>query len=274
MPLRDFPLSRICMINGSRSIARARARRFRPSLPRRRAASRCNVGAFLFPPQTTPRAFDATIAAFTRSDISLASYSAMAAKIWIVRRLACGKSAATNSTPHSMSCAINATLRANRSSFAMTSVALNTRQSLNASLNCGRAAFVPLSTSVNSANNSPETDCRYRSTAALWASSPSPDFRGAVTLTPLDEAAMITLHRDAQIHRGLVADFLGDPHRSARIGLPAYSIGGGPGYLWGAKYNDAGRGTLQLSAVDASALGLIQSTPAAEFATKYANSFH
>jgi hypothetical protein len=64
---------------------------------------------------------------------------------------------------------------------------------------------------------------------------------GAVTLTPLDEAAMDVLGRGEQIHRGIITDFLGDPHRSARIGLPVYSIGGGPGYLWGAKFNDAGK---------------------------------
>ena len=124
----------------------------------RRASSRCAVGACLLPPQTTPRAFEATMAALTRSEISLASYSAMAARMWIVSRLACGKSASTNSTPLSMSCAIKATLRARRSRFAMTRTALYMRQSLKASLNCGRAAFVPLSTSVNSANRSPETD--------------------------------------------------------------------------------------------------------------------
>ena len=75
----------------------------------------------------------------------------------------------------SMSCEIKATLRARRSSFAITKTALNMRQSLSASLNCGRAAFVPLSTSVNSANNSPEADSRNLLTAACCASSPSPD---------------------------------------------------------------------------------------------------
>jgi hypothetical protein len=109
-------------------------------LPTRRASSKCAVGEFLLPPQTTPRAFDATIAALTRSEMSFASYSAIAARIWIVSRFACGKSAATNSTPLSMSCEIKATLRARRSSFAITKIALNMRQSLSASLNCGRAA--------------------------------------------------------------------------------------------------------------------------------------
>ncbi len=39
------------------------------------------------------------------------------------------------------------------------------------------------------------------------------------------------------------------------------SIGGGPGYLWGASFDDSGRGSLRISAVDASALGPTQSAP-------------
>jgi S1-C subfamily serine protease len=78
---------------------------------------------------------------------------------------------------------------------------------------------------------------------------------GAVTLTPLDDAAMGALRRGEQIHRGLIAEFIGDPHKSARIGLPVYSIGGGPGYLWGASFDDAGRGSLRISAVNVSEIG-------------------
>ena len=81
---------------------------------------------------------------------------------------------------------------------------------------------------------------------------------GAVTLTPLDEAAMEALRRGEEIHRGLIAEFIGDAHESARIGLPVFSIGGGPGYLWGASFDNAGRGSLRISAVDASALGSTQ----------------
>ena len=84
---------------------------------------------------------------------------------------------------------------------------------------------------------------------------------GAVTLTPLDEAAMDDLRNGEQIHRGLIAEFIGDAHKSARIGLPVYSIGGGPGYLWGASFDDAGKGSLRISAVDASALGPPQPPP-------------
>lgn len=84
---------------------------------------------------------------------------------------------------------------------------------------------------------------------------------GAVTLTPLDEATLEALRRGEQIHRGLVADFLGDAHRSARIGLPVYSIGGGPGYLWGANFDDTGKGALRISTVDARALGPTRPAP-------------
>ena len=66
IPLRDLPPCRISMINGSRSMARAIARRLRPSLPTSRASSKCAVREFLLPPQTTPSAFEATIA-LTRS---------------------------------------------------------------------------------------------------------------------------------------------------------------------------------------------------------------
>ena len=81
---------------------------------------------------------------------------------------------------------------------------------------------------------------------------------GAVTLSPLDEDAMDALRRGEEIHRGLIAEFIGDAHKSARIGLPVYSIGGGPGYLWGASFDDAGKGSLRISAVDASALATQQ----------------
>jgi len=70
-----------------------------------------------------PRALAAAKAAFTRSEINWASYSATAAKIWMVKRFAIGISAATKSTPLSNSFAIKAVLRANLSSRATTSFA-------------------------------------------------------------------------------------------------------------------------------------------------------
>ena len=93
------------------------------------------------------------------------------------------------------------------------------------------------------------TEDEPHATLATW---------GAVTLTPLDDAAMGALSRGEQIHRGLIADFIGDAHKSAHMGLPVYSLGGGPGYLWGASFDDAGKGSLRISAVDVSALGTTQ----------------
>ncbi|MGA2795339.1 MAG: hypothetical protein ABSE69_17790, partial [Roseiarcus sp.] len=84
---------------------------------------------------------------------------------------------------------------------------------------------------------------------------------GAVTLTPLDEATLDALRHGEQIHRGLLADFIGDARRSARLGLPVYSLGGGPGFLWGADFNEAGKGSLRITAVDAGALGPTEPAP-------------
>jgi hypothetical protein len=78
---------------------------------------------------------------------------------------------------------------------------------------------------------------------------------GEATLTPLDETALDALRRGEAIHRGLIADFLGDARKSARSGLPVFSIGGGPGFLWGASFDDAGQGSLRSSAVNVDELG-------------------
>ena len=78
---------------------------------------------------------------------------------------------------------------------------------------------------------------------------------GAVTLTPLDATGMEDLRGGFPLHRGLLADFVGDPARSARENLPVYVIGGGPGFIWGAAFDDVGRGSLRIIAVDVSALG-------------------
>ena len=91
---------------------------------------------------------------------------------------------------------------------------------------------------------------------------------GALTLSPLDDVAMDALRRGDEIHRGLIADFLGDSHKSAQVGLPVYHIGGGPGFIWGARFDDTGKGSLQISAADASSIpspeapATVQSQPA------------
>ena len=53
---------------------------------------------------------------------------------------------------------------------------------------------------------------------------------------------------------GLVIDFLADSRKSAREGLPVFHMGGGPGYIWAAKFDDAGKGRLRITAVNPSLL--------------------
>ncbi len=74
-------------------------------------------------PNFRPRALAAAKAALVRSEINRASYSATAARIWIVKQFARGMSAAMKSIPLSTRPDIIAVLRASRSSRAMTSLA-------------------------------------------------------------------------------------------------------------------------------------------------------
>ena len=53
---------------------------------------------------------------------------------------------------------------------------------------------------------------------------------------------------------GLLIDFLGDPQKSAKLGLPVYRLSGGAGYLWSASFDEKRVGQLRFLAIDASAL--------------------
>jgi hypothetical protein len=77
---------------------------------------------------------------------------------------------------------------------------------------------------------------------------------GDVILTPLDDPTMELLRRNETITAGLVVDFLNDAKRSAKEGMPVYHMGGGAGYVWTAKFDESGRGTLSVSAINADAL--------------------
>jgi predicted aspartyl protease len=81
---------------------------------------------------------------------------------------------------------------------------------------------------------------------------------GAISLTPLDQMDMAALASGKQINRGLLVDFLGDFGRSAREGAPIYLIGGGPGMLYSAFYDDTRKGNLRVAIVDASQLTVAQ----------------
>jgi hypothetical protein len=111
-------------------------------------------------PSRTPRALAACSAALVRAEIISRSCSATAARMWSVRRVACGLSQATNSTPASIMVAMNATLRESRSSLAMTSRALCFRQAARAFCSSGRSLRLPVSTSVCSAMRMPPMPAR------------------------------------------------------------------------------------------------------------------
>ncbi len=76
---------------------------------------------------------------------------------------------------------------------------------------------------------------------------------GKVTLQPLDRESLKLIAEGKVVKQGLLVDFIGDFSRSAREELPVYRISGSAGFVWIASYDEAGRGTIRFSAVDASA---------------------
>jgi hypothetical protein len=78
---------------------------------------------------------------------------------------------------------------------------------------------------------------------------------GKVELEPLDNDSINALAEGRRATtKGYLVDFIGDFARSATNGLPIYRISGGAGFVWVASFDQRGRGTLRLTAVDASAL--------------------
>lgn len=75
---------------------------------------------------------------------------------------------------------------------------------------------------------------------------------GELQLEPLDGAALAALGAGDATTQPLLFDSLGDPKRSAEMGLPVYRLTGGAGYLWSAAHTN-GRGHLRFLTVDPSA---------------------
>src|SRR5262249_53310701 len=75
---------------------------------------------------------------------------------------------------------------------------------------------------------------------------------GKITLEPLDQESIKTLADGKNPRKGFLIDYLRDFTRSAKQGLPIYRIDGGPGFIWAASFDQKGRGTLRLAAVDVS----------------------
>jgi hypothetical protein len=75
---------------------------------------------------------------------------------------------------------------------------------------------------------------------------------GKIALEPLDQDSIKLLAGGKNPRKGLLIDYLRDFTRSAKEGLPIYRIVGGPGFIWAASFDQKGRGTLRLAAVDVS----------------------
>jgi hypothetical protein len=75
---------------------------------------------------------------------------------------------------------------------------------------------------------------------------------GKIALEPLDQESVKILADGKGPRKGLLIDYLRDFARSAKEGLPIYRIDGGPGFIWAASFDQKGRGTLRLAAVELS----------------------
>ncbi len=89
---------------------------------------------------------------------------------------------------------------------------------------------------------------------------------GEVSLQPLEPARMAELAAGTGDIIGILVDTIGNPQRSAQLGLPIYRLGGGAGYVWSASWNGRGRGALRMLAIDASRLpgAVVEATPSAD----------
>ena len=77
---------------------------------------------------------------------------------------------------------------------------------------------------------------------------------GDVVLKPLDSARTAELRLGRDVRAGILLDHIGNFQRSTSMGLPVYQVTGGPGYVWAASWDQAGRGTLRFLTIDASRL--------------------
>jgi hypothetical protein len=75
---------------------------------------------------------------------------------------------------------------------------------------------------------------------------------GDIELQPLTPNDLATLANGKNPHVGVMVDYLIDFHESARAGLPVYSLSGGKGYVWIARFDKQGKGKLRFFAADPS----------------------
>jgi hypothetical protein len=76
---------------------------------------------------------------------------------------------------------------------------------------------------------------------------------GNIVLEPLGTENRKAFAEGRRLGKGYYIDFIGNFDRSAKEGFPLYRISGGAGFIWAASFDQKGRGTLRLVAVDTSA---------------------
>jgi hypothetical protein len=75
---------------------------------------------------------------------------------------------------------------------------------------------------------------------------------GDIELQPLTPNDLATLADGKNPHVGVMVDYLINFYESARAGLPVYSLSGGKGYVWIARFDQQGKGKLRFFAADPS----------------------
>jgi predicted aspartyl protease len=80
---------------------------------------------------------------------------------------------------------------------------------------------------------------------------------GDIKLQPLPRSDLAILTRNKHPSLGFMVDYLMNFQQSARAGLPVYSLGGGKGYVWIARFGKNGvKGALRILAADPSQMKL------------------
>jgi len=74
---------------------------------------------------------------------------------------------------------------------------------------------------------------------------------GTIKLEPLDPESVKMVAAGESPRKGLLADFLGNFRRSAKLGLPIYRLSSGSGYVWSASADRNGRGYQRTFVYDA-----------------------
>ena len=107
---------------------------------------------------------------------------------------------------------------------------------------------------------------QFNGPAHIYRSPKRPGFPGGIIATwgdielqPLTPDDLAVLAVGKSTHVGVLVDFLVDFHESARAGLPVYSLHGGKGYVWIARFDQRGKGKLRFFAADPSQMAQINS---------------